>query len=114
MIENQEQKIFVSAGWDGHVKVWHRKNCRLKYEQTYDQDHLNCVAVSPDGSLCASGGKIGQAHLWDLSEGRKIIVMDANATINNLCFAPNRYWLCAATQQSIRIWDLGSNTIVEN
>ncbi|CAG7699084.1 unnamed protein product, partial [Allacma fusca] len=23
-----------------------------------------------------------------------------------LCFSPNRYWLCAATGPSIKIWDL--------
>ena len=28
--------------------------------------YLNCVTVSPDGSLCASGGKDGTAMLWDL------------------------------------------------
>ena len=26
--------------------------------------------------------------------------------IHSLCFSPNRYWLCAATQGSIKIWDL--------
>ena len=31
--------------------------------------YLNTVTVSPDGSLCASGGKDGKANLWDLTEG---------------------------------------------
>ena len=38
----------------------------------------------------------------------------AGSVINSLCFSPNRYWLCAATESSIKIWDLESKTIVED
>nr|POE89490.1 receptor for activated c kinase 1b [Quercus suber] len=40
--------------------------------------------------------------------------LDAGAIIHALCFSPNRYWLCAATEQSIKIWDLESKSIVED
>merc|ERR1711904_129139 len=30
-----------------------------------------------------------------------------------LCFSPNRYWLCAGTDQGIRIWDLEGKGIVD-
>merc|ERR1719215_647539 len=33
--------------------------------------------------------------------------------INALCFSPNRYWLCAATGNSIKIWDLEHKIIVD-
>ena len=32
--------------------------------------------------------------------------------IHALCFSPCRYWLCAATESSIKIWDLESKSIV--
>ncbi|KAJ0463164.1 Guanine nucleotide-binding protein subunit beta-like protein [Helianthus annuus] len=38
--------------------------------------------------------------------------LDASSIIHALCFSPNRYWLCAATEGSIKIWDLESKTIV--
>ena len=41
--------------------------CRYSLEQ--HTEYLNTVTVSPDGSLCASGGKDGKANLWDLTEG---------------------------------------------
>ena len=74
-----------------------------------DQPHwphwyLNCVTVSPDGSLCASGGKDGMAMLWDLNEGKHLYTLEGGDIINSLCFSPNRYWLCAAVGPSIKIW----------
>lgn len=46
----------------------------------------------------------GQAMLWDLNEGKHLYTLDGGDVINALCFSPNRYWLCAATGPSIKIW----------
>ncbi|MRA75794.1 hypothetical protein GH890_30570, partial [Bacillus thuringiensis] len=32
---------------------------------------------------------------------------------NALTFSPNRYWLCAATGPSIKIWDLEGKIVVD-
>ncbi|MCP6198773.1 hypothetical protein NL445_27435, partial [Klebsiella pneumoniae] len=74
---------------------------------------LNTVTVSPDGSLCASGGKDMKAMLWDLNDGKHLHTLDHNDIITALCFSPNRYWLCAAFGPSIKIWDLESKEMVE-
>uniref|UniRef100_A0A8C9KU06 Uncharacterized protein n=1 Tax=Serinus canaria TaxID=9135 RepID=A0A8C9KU06_SERCA len=42
--------------------------------------------------------------LWDLNEGKHLYTLDGGDVINALCFSPNRYWLCAATGPSIKIW----------
>ena len=52
--------------------------------------------------------------LWDLQEGKRLYSLDAGDVINALCFSPNRYWLCAATQTSIKIWDLESKSVVDD
>ena len=64
-------------------------------------------------ALCASGGKDGTAQLWDLSEGKHLYELDAGDIINCLLFSPNRYWLCAATEKCIKIWDLESKAVVD-
>ena len=71
------------------------------------------VTVSPDGSLCASGGKDGVAMLWDLSEGKRLYSLEAGDIIHSLVFSPNRYWLVAATTTTIKIWDLESKGMVD-
>ena len=105
--------MIVSCGWDNLVKVWNLSNCKLRTNLAGHTGYLNCVTVSPDGSLCASGGKDGTAMLWDLSEGKRLYSLEAGDIIHALCFSPNRYWLCAATTQCIKIWDLESKVVVD-
>ena len=45
----------------------------------------------------------GVAMLWDLAEGKRLYSLDAGDIIHALCFSPNRYWLCAATQSCIKV-----------
>ena len=51
--------------------------------------------------------------LWDLNEGKRLYSLDAGEIIHSLCFSPNRYWLCAATDDCIKIWDLESKIVVD-
>ena len=110
---NSSNPIIVSAGWDKLVKVWDLANVRLKTNLIGHSGHLNCVTISPDGSLCASGGKDGYAMLWDLHEGKHMHTLDEGDILNSLCFNPNEFWLCVAVGPRIRIWDLESKSIVD-
>lgn len=110
---NTQNPIIVSSGWDKIVKVWNLTNCKLKANHIGHTGYLNCVTVSPDGSLCASGGKDAQAMLWDLNDDKHLYTLQSNNIINTLTFSPNRYWLCAATGPSIRVWDLESKSVVD-
>lgn len=79
----------------------------------YSNTNIFSVTVSPDGSLCASGGKDGIAMLWDLLEGKRLYTLEAGDIIHSLVFSPNRYWLVAATTTCIKIWDLESKGMVD-
>merc|ERR1712072_971442 len=110
---NTQNPIIVSCGWDKMVKVWNLTNCKLKTNHYGHTGYVNTVTVSSDGSLCASGGKDCKAMLWDLNEGKHLYTLDSGDIINTLTFSPNRYWLCAATGPSIKIWDLESKSVVD-
>ena len=88
---NNHNPIIVSAGWDKYVKVWKLTNCKLKTNHIGHTGYLNTVTMSPDGSLCTSGGKDAKAMLWDLNDGKHLYTLDHADTINSLCFSPNRY-----------------------
>merc|ERR1712023_475309 len=110
-----QNPVIVSSGWDKLVKVWNLSNCKLKRDYRGHTGYLNTVTVSPDGSLCASGGRDGTAKLWDLGseEAKPLHTLDSGDEINALSFSPNRYWLCAAAGAVIKIWDLEQKIIVE-
>ena len=110
---SQSIPLIVSCGWDKLVKVWSLTNCKLRTNLVGHSGYLNTVTVSPDGSLCASGGKDGVAMLWDLNEGKRLYSLEAGDIIHSLVFSPNRYWLCAATTSGIKIWDLESKVVVD-
>eukprot|EP01007_Sphenomonas_quadrangularis_P003720 NODE_792_length_1171_cov_1479.629234_g641_i0.p2 GENE.NODE_792_length_1171_cov_1479.629234_g641_i0~~NODE_792_length_1171_cov_1479.629234_g641_i0.p2 ORF type:complete len:340 (+),score=113.86 NODE_792_length_1171_cov_1479.629234_g641_i0:28-1020(+) len=110
---NPHNPLIVSGGWDKMVKVWSLTNLKLMTNLVAHTGYINSVTISPDGSLCASGGKDGIAYLWDLNKGEELYQLgDAGEVIHSLCFSPNRYWLCAATETSIKIWDLESKSTV--
>ncbi|ORX92307.1 WD40 repeat-like protein [Basidiobolus meristosporus CBS 931.73] len=110
---NPANPVIVSAGWDKLVKVWDLSKCKIRTNHIGHTGYVNTVTISPDGSLCASGGKDGVVMLWDLNEGKHLYSLEAGDEINALIFSPNRYWLCAATSSGIKIWDLESKSIVD-
>lgn len=109
---SERETLIVSCGWDKVVKVWDLTNCVLKTNLVGHTSALHTVTISPDGSLCASGGKDGVAMLWDVNEGKHLYSLQANSTINSLCFSPCNYWLCAATDNSIKIWNLEDKDVL--
>jgi guanine nucleotide-binding protein subunit beta-2-like 1 protein len=109
---NTQNPIIVSAGWDKNVKVWNLTQMKLRTNLIGHTGYVNTVTVSPDGSLCASGGKDGTARLWDLNKGQHLYSLEAGYIIHSLIFSPTRYWLCAATHSAIKVWDLEGKVLV--
>ena len=87
----------------GCSQVWRLNTLKLKTNLAGHSGYVSTVTVSPDGSLCASGGKDKVAMLWDLNEGKRLYSLDAGSPIHSLVFSPNRYWLCAATDKCIKV-----------
>jgi len=105
--------LIVSSGWDKLVKVWNLADCKLRTNLVGHTGVVYTVSVSPDGSLCASGGKDGTAMLWDVNDGKHLYSLDAGGTINALIFSPKNYWLVAATDASIKVWDLENKNVLD-
>ena len=89
-------------------QVWSLQNCKLKTDHIGHHGYLNTVTMSPDGSLCASGGKDAKAMLWDLNDGKHLYTLDNNDIINSLCF---RYVIDKAISSGFFLHDLGRGKI---
>mmetsp|Transcript_24060 Transcript_24060/g.48585 ORF Transcript_24060/g.48585 Transcript_24060/m.48585 type:complete len:313 (+) Transcript_24060:737-1675(+) len=108
-----KKPVLLSCDWEGVIKIWDIPAKKIQTKLLGHKGYISCVAVSPDGSLCASGGKDGVLMLWDLQEGKHLYSLEAGNSINCLCFSPNRYWLCASTTKEIKIWDLESKKMID-
>jgi guanine nucleotide-binding protein subunit beta-2-like 1 protein len=104
--------LIVSGGSDDLVKVWSLSEFRCLTTLRGHTGSVNSVAVSPDGSLCASAGKDGKAKLWDLGRSEHLYELECSEPINQIAFSPNRYWLCSATNAGVKIWDLENKKLV--
>ncbi len=109
--ETQHTSIILLTHY--HSQVWELASCRIQTDHIGHTGYINTVTISPDGSLCASGGKDGTTMLWDLNESKHLYSLTAGDEIHALVFSPNRYWLCAATSSSIIIFDLEKKSKVD-
>lgn len=69
------------------MKVQNLANNKLKTNHIIYLGYLNTVTVSPDGSLCVSRGKDGEAMLWHLNKSKHFCMLD-DGDINALCSSP--------------------------
>ncbi|KAF2596203.1 hypothetical protein F2Q68_00009447 [Brassica cretica] len=81
---NKLVPTIVSASWDQTVKVWNHENCKIRNTLIGHSGYLNNVALSPDSSMCASGGKDGAVLLWDMAEGKTLCSLEAGSIIHSL------------------------------
>ncbi|KAG5474522.1 hypothetical protein LSCM1_03310 [Leishmania martiniquensis] len=107
-----EHPIVVSGSWDNNIKVWNVNEGRCERTLKGHSNYVSTVTVSPDGSLCASGGKDGAALLWDLSTGEQLFKINVESPINQIAFSPNRFWMCVATEKSLSVYDLESKAVI--
>ena len=95
------------------MQVWNLKDCQLKFNLTGHEGYINTVTVSPDGSLCASGGKDNVAMLWELNEGKHLSTLTANNVINAPCFpAPTDTGSLLVPIPELEFGDLEKKTLV--
>ena len=109
--------VIATSGSDAKVKVWRFTviNSVVDGRVTATLDGhtgpVQSLTVSPDGSLCASGGKDGIIFLWDVSKEQveKVFVIDCGTALNHIAFCPAHYWISAATAEGILLYDLDNH-----
>ena len=105
-VPSSETPRIVSCGYDKIVKVWSLNNMSVEYNLVGHTQLVNKVAVSPDGSICASAGKDGKVFIWDLSTGLENFHIDLDDEVTDIAFSPASYILAIATTTGIILYDM--------
>jgi len=59
-------RTIVTCAGDGTIRVWNTAQAAVIQSFDWNIGPLTAVAFSPDGLLCAAGGKSGQIVVWDV------------------------------------------------
>lgn len=105
-----KNKFFASVGWDGRLKIW-TEFFKLKSSIKAHDGPVNALAINATGLFVATGSKDQTVKLWkvnDLNEAFKVYKCDA--VVHDVAFNPEFQWVAAATEKSIRVWDVAGDS----
>ncbi|KAL0231659.1 hypothetical protein GEMRC1_011063 [Eukaryota sp. GEM-RC1] len=112
-LANSEDFLIVSGGWDKLVKIFNLRDSNIVADMMGHDGYINTVAISPESTLCASGGKDGKIILWGIPGANKLWVLDAEDEINHMVFHPTQYALYAATNTGVKVFDIEKASLVD-
>jgi WD40 repeat protein len=74
------------------------------------QGPITCVAVSPDGASCATGGEDRAICIWDVVSGalRYRLPEGHRGAVTSLSFTPRSELISAGADNALRTWQLGT------
>ncbi|HEX4146432.1 MAG TPA: pre-peptidase C-terminal domain-containing protein [Pirellulales bacterium] len=95
------------AGMLGEAWLWNVADGRLLKSFVGHKDSLYAAALSPDGSLLATGSYDQQIKLWDTKTGKELRTLTGhNGAIYDLAFHPNGKILASASaDRTVKLWD---------
>jgi len=106
-------KTLVSASF-GTIRMWNVKTGLLvrTLNGVHSQKSVKSLAVSPDGSIFASGGDDNNLILWDLKTGRRILTIAAHqAAVNAIAFSSDSKTLATGSDdKTVRLWNAKTGT----
>lgn len=101
-------KTLVSASF-GTIRMWNLKTGGLvrTLNGVHSKKSVKSLAVSPDGSIFASGGDDNNLILWDLNTGRRIRTISAHkAAVNAIAFSSDGNTLATGSEdKTVRLWN---------
>ncbi len=108
-------KVLAAAPYAGSsIKSWDVTAGR-ELHTFYGQDHVQGIAVSPDGRSLVAGSQAGLS-VWEVTSGKRIATL-WNGPVNYAVFSRDGRWLAANTGgqfagETLKVWDTKSRALV--
>jgi len=116
VLSSDGRQLF-SAGRDGNIRCWDLETGR-RIKRLSASDAIDCLALSPDEKLLATGGREIEVipphrfavRLWDIVEGKTVRFFLANRdSVQCLAFSPDGKRLLSGCQDgSLHLWEVAT------
>lgn len=109
------------------LTIWqaYLRNINLHNSNFNGSDLTNCVfaetlaavlsvAISPDGKLLAASDTKGEIRIWQMTDGKQLLVCKQDATmVWSLSFSPNGKTLASCDDKVVRLWDVETGECIK-
>lgn len=100
------------------IKGWDLEKKEIRFTiPTSFSGAANCLAISPDSTLFATGHYDGSIVLWDLAKGERLRSMQASGVVESLAFNQNGQILASGSSYQstlIEIWSVTNGEKLRN
>ena len=113
-----DSRLLAIAGDGRTIDLWDAYEAKQVgslsgHEPSMLKGTVSSLASSPDGQLLASGGQDKTVRLWRTGDGASVNVLTGfSDSVRRLAFNPAAPVLAAADQDSVRLFDLASGSVV--
>jgi WD40 repeat protein len=104
--------LCLSGSADGTGRLWDLDGSSDEPLRKLSENHqgpITCVAFSPDGETCATGGEDQHIRIWETATGKLRYRLPAghHASSTWLQFTPQTQLVSVGRDKALRLWDLG-------
>lgn len=102
-----ERNLCLSGSSDGKGRIWDLDVPDGPPLELQSRGKITCVAFSPDGKSCATGGEDREIRIWNVADGKLLYQLPTRhkAALTALHFT-ERVQLVSESRESIRTWRL--------
>jgi WD40 repeat protein len=104
-------QTIITGSHDQTIRFWHRATAQEQRQikaVVYSSDHVNVVAVAPDGNQVLAAGT--NLLIWNLATGAPPLSLEGYVNnINYAAFSPDsRFVLTGSVDQTARLWEVAT------
>lgn len=105
-----ERNLCLTGASDGKGRIWDLEvaDGQALELQNAHRGAITCVAFSPDGLTCATGGDDREIRLWNVADGKLLYQLPPGhkGALTALHFTPQAQLVSEGRDNAIRIWAL--------